>query len=477
MSRAQAALDAAAPYLAVNGWAAVLLAAIQLGEGAANEAGRRLGLLNDAGVGVLRRCRAKPVELLTVLDAAESEAAMWSQHYLGTEHLFLAAIRDQRVALCLSSLGVDLRIARGELWQVLLDLSPGGKWHTDGAVPAAMATACGQETLEITGDPAMGGAVDGLLRPLLSDELLVGLSVAVAKADGRGCVTTHGHVDVARPGRVNDRSWFALGSITKPLVAIGVLKLVSDGRLSLDTNVDDVVGGVRVVDHDGGPITIHELLTHSSGLAQGSGLRHYDDPPLAINDVVGSELRATYPKGSWQYSNLGYWLLGQAIEMLTGESWHDWLRSTLLVHLGIEPLGVLSRAEQPVGHVVSDNAVHRVRPSHIVAAPAGGLWSTARAISQLGNALGALHMFLGPRLADLLLTPALSTAVPGELQGIGFVVSERSGRVSHEGSWPGHSASFRHDPRTGTTAVALANTSTGRLARLTSDILDVVQDD
>jgi len=122
-------------------------------------------------------------------------------------------------------------------------------------------------------------------------------------------------------------------SFTKTVLAAAALVLVRDGLIGLDEPVEDK------------PYTIRHLLQHRSGLANYGGLRAYheavqrgDDPwpvPDLLNRLDAGRLR--YPAGEgWEYSNVGYLVVGQLIETTTGSNLDAALQRLILTPLGIE---------------------------------------------------------------------------------------------------------------------------------------------
>lgn len=109
---------------------------------------------------------------------------------------------------------------------------------------------------------------------------------------------------------------FAIGSVSKSVTAAGVLRLVADGRLTLDTRAGDVVDGLT------GPVagaTVEQLLSHTSGILGDAGPDHQ---PLERDEAVAaiSALPQTFAPGSdFGYTNAGYTLLALVIDTITGD--------------------------------------------------------------------------------------------------------------------------------------------------------------
>ncbi|MBY8826223.1 serine hydrolase domain-containing protein [Sphingomonas colocasiae] len=143
------------------------------------------------------------------------------------------------------------------------------------------------------------------------------------------------------PLRADDR--MHVGSVTKTLVALGLLRLASQGRIDLDAPVAAVLPGVRFDNRweRTDPVRVRHLLDHSAGLPD-VHLHHIFSagltPDMALRPLFDEPamLRVrTRPGAHFSYSNMGYTLAGAIIEAVTGERYEHWLDGNLLVPLGM----------------------------------------------------------------------------------------------------------------------------------------------
>lgn len=130
---------------------------------------------------------------------------------------------------------------------------------------------------------------------------------------------------------------FRIGSYTKPFVAATVLQLVGEGRLSLDTTVEELLPGVvRGNGNDGRRITVRQLLQHTSGLPNYNqdlpvlftleGFQRHRSDTVTPQQAVGLAMRHQpdfAPGTAWSYSNTGYILAGMIIEAVSGRTWQE----------------------------------------------------------------------------------------------------------------------------------------------------------
>lgn len=131
-----------------------------------------------------------------------------------------------------------------------------------------------------------------------------------------------------------------IASVSKLVVAIGVMKLVEHHRLDLDTDVSDMLGyTVEPPGRPSPPVTLRMLLSHTSGL------RDHDDQyaiPLGarLQDVLldPHSWDAAHPPGSgyFEYSNLNFPVIASAMERATGERFDIWMRREVLDPMRID---------------------------------------------------------------------------------------------------------------------------------------------
>lgn len=129
---------------------------------------------------------------------------------------------------------------------------------------------------------------------------------------------------------------FTTGSITKQFTAAAILRLEEQGKLS----VDDAIGRFfDEVPEDKQGITLHHLLTHTSGLIGDIG----DDYEALTRDALLDRALASTlqwaPGTRYDYSNLGYSLLGAVIELVSGQSYERYIHEQLFVPAGMERTG------------------------------------------------------------------------------------------------------------------------------------------
>lgn len=293
-----------------------------------------------------------------------------------------------------------------------------------------------------------------------------GLCVLVAR-DGKivfqGAL---GLADVESGRKLNVKSKFRTGSITKQFTAAAILKLVETDKISVDDTLDKYLSDFP----RGADVTIHQLLTHTSGIPS-----YTDDPAFyeTVSEPTTEEaLIATFaakdldfePGTDFRYSNSGYFLLGHIIAKVTGKSQDQYLRETFFEPLGMNDTGMhrvdLELDNEALGHSVQGGAATRALDWAMSrAGGAGALYSTAGDLMKWNEAV-----FSGKVLKDETLRKAF-TAVKasgaGMKYGYGWMIGRQRGLpvISHAGGLNGFQSNLVRFPEQNLTIIALHNAS------------------
>ncbi len=186
------------------------------------------------------------------------------------------------------------------------------------------------------GKSEIGANIDRYLSAMES----LGFSGAIIVTHGSEVVLREGYglADRETRRRYTPTTVQTHGSITKQMTGAAILLLESRGELSVDDPIDLYFDDLP---EDRQAITLHQLLTHSSGLPGGVGP---DEEPIgarAYLDRLMAEPLQFGPGSDYGYSNAGYSLLGMIVERVSGQSYEAFLRDELLVPAGLTETGYL----------------------------------------------------------------------------------------------------------------------------------------
>ncbi len=237
------------------------------------------------------------------------------------------------------------------------------------AISVAFFAPLGYGATPITGNPVPGMAsYDRIIPAFMSKYSVPGGAVAVVK-DGRLVFARgYGYADTGSGTAVQPTSLFRIASLSKQITAVTVLKLVEQGRLTLDDKVFTILNlkppaGMQVQDQRLYSITIRELLEHSGGwdrdntfdpmfepfrIAQALGVQSPPTKQQIIEYMLAQPLQFT-PGTQYAYSNFGYLVLGRVIEKVTGQPYEDYVRANVLAPMGI--------TDMRIGHTLLSGAL------------------------------------------------------------------------------------------------------------------------
>lgn len=281
--------------------------------------------------------------------------------------------------------------------------------------------------------------IEQFLEQRLADLRITGLSVGIRKDDfvyAKG----FGFADVENNVKASDVSSYRMASVTKPMTAAAVMKLVEQGKIDLDAEVQKYVPHFPKKPH---PVTVRQLLQHLGGI---SHYKNYNAEGRIREPKNTKEALAVFqdfdlvaePGTRYQYSSYGYNLLGAVIEGASGRSYGDYMRDEIWKPLGMndtrmdDPRAIIPNRVR--GYTLSGGVVRNSEYVDISSRfAAGGTRSTVRdMIAFAWN----LDRVLKAESIDAMWTSGVTRGGETTRYGLGFSVVPRSGRfvVSHTGS-------------------------------------------
>ena len=200
---------------------------------------------------------------------------------------------------------------------------------------------------------------DRLIPELMEKWEIPGGAIAVVK-DGRLVLAKgYGLADVENEELVQPDSLFRIASISKPVTAVAILKLMENGLLDLDERAFDILDhleapGGEVLDPRVEEVTVRQLLHHSGGWDRDASFDPMWSPrriaaetgterPMVCEDVVRYMLGQPLdfdPGTKYAYSNFGYCILGRIVEKKSGKTYEEYVREAVLAPPGITEMRI-----------------------------------------------------------------------------------------------------------------------------------------
>lgn len=296
----------------------------------------------------------------------------------------------------------------------------------------------------------------------------------------------YGYANIAEqwPNRPDTRFGNASGS--KLFTAIAVCQLVEQGKLALDSKLMDFLEQAEFP-HYSRDITVHHLLTHSSGIADYFDEETMDDyaalwttrPMYLLRQLedflpMFRELPMKFTPGArFHYNNAGYILLGLLVEKVSGVTFTDYVERHIFTPCGMTSSGYFSLDALPantaLGYIMQSDGTWT---TNIYSIPVkggadGSAFVTAPDMLLLWECL-LQHKLLGPELTRLMLTAHMHEEKE-EYYGYGVWITKRNGEVYKYhvmGYDPGVSFHSAYYPASGVTAAVLCNQSRGAYGML-----------
>lgn len=269
--------------------------------------------------------------------------------------------------------------------------------------------------------PTHGGDVEagklaGLrasMQRFVDQKEVAGAVTLVGRREGVVHVEAVGSRDLAANAPMRPDALFRIASMTKPITALGIMILADEGKLAVTDPVEkhlpEFRGQMVVAQRSGDsvtlkkpsrPITVHDLLTHTSGMPGGpppglAELYRTRNRTLAEGVLAYSQRPLEFEPGTrWAYSNSGIDTLGRIIEVVSGQGYEAFLAQRLFEPLGMKDTTFSPRPEQleRLAATYEKPKTGELQPTTTFMGPgtgakfpipAGGLYSTAGDLAKL----------------------------------------------------------------------------------------------
>jgi CubicO group peptidase (beta-lactamase class C family) len=311
-------------------------------------------------------------------------------------------------------------------------------------------------------------------------------SVTAGVVSGKDLVwsKSYGDADIEKKLAADTDTVYRIGSITKMFTAVMLEQLVEAKKVHLSDPVEKYFPEINLVQDrfpDAPPITLIQLATHTAGLSrEPDNTDEYVKGAVAdwVKTLIAAMPHTHYilePGTRFSYSNIGYAILGAALERAAGEPYLDYLPKHIFQPLGMTHSAMQGNAQMaahlskgymlmgPSGPVDSTTAQREHQTGRGYKVPNGAIYTTVGDLARFASFL----MGQGP---DSVLKAAslekfqLQTIVPADLTlsrgyGIGFETERREGytEFGHSGGVAGYSAELLMNRRTGVATIVLSN--------------------
>lgn len=328
--------------------------------------------------------------------------------------------------------------------------------------------------------PAHADEVDQIVLTQMQKRHIPGAAVAVIRNGKIIKVKGYGLANVELNVPVTTSTVFEIGSVTKQFTASAIMMLVQEGKIALDDSISKYLEGLPEA---WSAVTVHHLLTHTSGVKNYTGLSGFEWSKHLKNDefikaVSGFPLDFQ-PGARWSYSNTGYNLLGMIVEKASGKPYWQFMSERIFKPLGMNA----TRDRDP--HIIIpnradgyewENGALEIRDGNLTELfSAGATVSTILDLAKWDAALNT-EIFLKRSSLEKMWSPVRFNDGTTYTYGFGWNTDVFRGHriIRHGGQTAGFSSSFNRYVDDHLTVLALCNLGdigvAGILARVVAKV-------
>jgi len=269
---------------------------------------------------------------------------------------------------------------------------------------------------------------------------------------------------------------YRIGSITKTFTVVILLQLVEEGKVKLDDAIENFVPEVKSLQgySDKTKITLRQLASHTSGLKREPDMRNasvgaVDQWENKVLSCIPSTSFNSPPGENFLYSNIGFALLGLALERASGVPYIRMVQQRIFTPLHMDdsffllPEEKRNRLAEGIDNQ-NKGTINTLLPVKEIKGrgyrvPNGGIYSTPRDLAKFVMSLmGKPALLKAESLHQMQIIPP-----GGRNYGLGLTITNESGldMIGHDGSVPGYTAQFAIEQRKGYAVILMRNYNTG----------------
>ena len=307
---------------------------------------------------------------------------------------------------------------------------------------------------------AQSGKVDAYIKSEMQRQNIPGLSLAVVKEGKVIKAKGYGLANVETNVPVTTETVFKIGSISKPIIAEGIMLLVEEGKISLDDKVGKYLEDTPESWKD---ITVRHLLSHTSGIIrEAPGFNPTKTIPDAdlIKTAYNAPLLFT-PGEKFEYCNVGYFSLAEIIRKISGKSWGDFLRERIFIPSGMNATRTTTFSEivlnRSNGYSLENGKLQNNGVT-IALRPSGAFLSTISDLAKWEATLNSSNS-LKPETRTMMWTPFKFNNGTNSGYAFGWRVDEVKGkkRIHHGGALDGFRSEYARFVDDKITVIVLTN--------------------
>ncbi|MCC6929325.1 MAG: serine hydrolase [Gemmatimonadaceae bacterium] len=310
--------------------------------------------------------------------------------------------------------------------------------------------------------------VDSVANAAVSEHRTPGVSIAIVRNGRTILAKGYGYADLENDVPATPETVYRIGSVTKQFTSAAIMRLVEQGKLTLDDTLQKFVPNVP---SQGNRVTVRHLLNHTSGIKSYTNLgpkwqrvMRLDLAPDSLVALFAGEPGDFKPGDAYMYNNSGYFLLGMIIEKVSGKTYGQYLQDEFFTPLGLKGTSYCDQA--PIIKRRAQGYVPKPPGGFANAAPlsmtqpyaAGSLCSTVNDLAAWTIALSSGKVVSAESFRRMTTPDTLNNGKPmtyGFGLGTGTLGGHR--QISHNGGINGFISELHYYPDDSVITVVLTN--------------------
>jgi CubicO group peptidase (beta-lactamase class C family) len=329
---------------------------------------------------------------------------------------------------------------------------------------------------------AQQDSIDLFIHEQMKQQKIVGLSLGIVKNKKIIKSAGYGKANVEWNVDVTDQTIFKIASLSKQFIAAGILKLVEQGKVDLNSPINKFF---RNAPYSWKAITVKHLLNHTSGLPVDppgfDGMKHVSDS-IYIRRAYKDTL--AFPPGmAYQYSNFGYYVLADIIRIVSGISFSKFMEKQIFAPCNLTNTTITSTESiimrRAAGYIY-DSANHlQNAPDYIAMRPSGAFLSNIHDLLKW-EMLMQKATFLTNRQWSQMWNDKFKTTFTMDNEpiyyGYGWMINKYGQKqlIHHGGSLPGFKSVYFRFPEEGTAIIILTNSDQVDAYSISFGLVDIL---
>ena len=328
-------------------------------------------------------------------------------------------------------------------------------------------------------------AIEKAMAVHMREQSIPGVGMAIVHNGKAIYAKGFGRANLEHDIPVTTDSVFLIASVSKPMIAMGIVLLAQQGKLSID---DPVSKHIADTPKAWSEITLKHLMQHTAGIVRESPALDGNKQQLDIDLIKATFATpldfATNTK--LQYCNICYFTLAEVITRVSGQPWPDFMAKQVFAPAGMTATRTASTSAVMPNRVASyssKDGVYAVEREYVALRPSGAFASTINDLVKWEQAIFAQRILNAESLARFTQPAILNdgsaakyATTPSTAYGLGWALSTFNGQpqVWHGGALAGFRTIFSRYPESGLTIIVLTNAASARVQNIEKSIAEIV---